>query len=88
MLSASMGEAAAGNVHFGYEPVIIATKMDKIKRSQLQKHLKMIRTTLGMSKEGIILPFSALSKQGREEIVDLLDGVLEDLSEVSADGNE
>lgn len=75
-------------VHFGYEPVIIATKMDKIKRSQLQKHLKMIRTTLGMSKDGIILPFSALSKQGREEIVDLIDGVIEDLSEISDNQDE
>lgn len=70
-------------LHFGYQPVVIATKVDKIKRSQLQKQLKMIRTTLGMSKEGIILPFSALSKQGREEIVDLIDGVMEDFAGAS-----
>ena len=40
----------------GYQPVIIATKLDKIKRSQLDKHLKMIRTGLGVPAGGILLP--------------------------------
>ena len=52
----------------GYEPVVITTKLDKIKRSQVQKHLKMIREGLGAGKETIIIPFSAVTKQGREEI--------------------
>jgi len=52
----------------GYEPVIIATKMDKIKRSQLAKHLKMLKEELGMQSTGKIVPFSALTKQGKEEI--------------------
>lgn len=52
----------------GYHPVIIATKLDKIKRSQTAKQVKLIRDTLGMEKEGVIIPFSAESKQGREEI--------------------
>ncbi|MDO4523493.1 MAG: ribosome biogenesis GTP-binding protein YihA/YsxC, partial [Eubacteriales bacterium] len=43
----------------GYEPIIIATKLDKIKRSQLQKQVKAIRQGLGMKSEGIIIPFSA-----------------------------
>jgi len=55
-------------VHNGYKPIIIATKLDKIKRSQIQKHVKMIRTALGMNTESNIFPFSALNKQGREEI--------------------
>lgn len=55
-------------VHNGYQPVIIATKLDKIKRSQVQKHLKMIRTGLQVLPGTVIMPFSALSKQGREEI--------------------
>lgn len=55
-------------VESGFTPVIIATKADKIKRSQLQKNLKIIRTKLEMGKEDIIFPFSALSKQGRDEI--------------------
>ena len=63
-------------VHNGFTPVIIATKSDKIKRSQLQKNLKCIRTKLEMPKEAIIFPYSALSKQGREEILDYIESVL------------
>lgn len=63
-------------VHNGFTPVIIATKLDKIKRSQLQKNLKMIRTKLEMAKEDIIFPYSALSKQGREEILDYVESVI------------
>ena len=57
----------------GYHPVIIATKLDKIKRSQLQKQLKLIRTSLKVVPETVIIPFSAETKQGREEIYELLD---------------
>lgn len=57
----------------GYHPVIIATKLDKIKRSQVQKHIKMLRTGLGMDKEDILIPFSAETKQGREEIWALIE---------------
>ncbi len=52
----------------GYRPIVIATKKDKIKRSQLQKQVKILRTALEMDKEAVLLPFSALSKEGREEI--------------------
>lgn len=57
----------------GYHPVIIATKLDKIKRSQVQKHIKMLKTGLGMGTDGILIPFSAETKQGREEIWDLIE---------------
>lgn len=57
----------------GYEPVIIATKLDKIKRSQMQKHVKIIREGLGASKDCMIIPFSAESKQGLQEVYDLID---------------
>lgn len=57
----------------GYQPVIIATKLDKIKRSQIQKQLKLIRTTLEAEPEIVIIPFSAETKQGRDEIYELLD---------------
>lgn len=57
----------------GYHPVIIATKLDKLKRSQIQKHVKMVRDGLGVEKDGIVIPFSAETKQGREEIWDLID---------------
>lgn len=64
-------------LHQGFEPIIIATKLDKINRSQIQKHIKMIREGLKVVKNTIIIPYSALTKQGREEIYELLDSYLE-----------
>lgn len=63
-------------LHQGYKPVIIATKLDKINKSQVQKHIKMIKTGLQVEPDTVILPYSALTKQGREEIYDLLDRYL------------
>ncbi len=54
--------------HNGYQPIIIATKLDKIKRSQLQKQLKLIRQGLNVLPGTQIIPFSAETKQGRDEI--------------------
>ncbi|HAL02727.1 MAG TPA: YihA family ribosome biogenesis GTP-binding protein [Lachnospiraceae bacterium] len=61
-------------VSSGYSPIIIATKLDKINRSQIQKQVKLIRTSLGASKETVIIPFSATSKDGRDDIYDVIDG--------------
>ncbi len=55
-------------LHNGYEPIIIATKLDKIKRSQIQRHVKMIKTGLQVVPGTAIIPFSAQTKQGRDEI--------------------
>ncbi|MDF2869410.1 MAG: GTP-binding protein HSR1-related [Anaerocolumna sp.] len=60
-------------VHQGYEPVIIATKLDKINRSQKDKQIKLLRQGLGAKSTTTILPFSALTKQGRDEIWDLIE---------------
>lgn len=59
----------------GYQPVIIATKLDKIKRSQVQKQLKAIRTGLGITTKVTMIPFSAETKQGREEIWSLIESI-------------
>lgn len=61
----------------GYQPIIIATKLDKINRSQIQKQLKLIRNTLHTDKDTILIPFSATTKQGREEIYEMLDEIVE-----------
>lgn len=63
-------------VYQGYEPVIIATKSDKINRSQKDKHISMLRKGLNTSGTTRIIPFSALNKQGREEIWECIEGVL------------
>lgn len=63
-------------VHYGYRPVIIATKLDKIKRSQVARQVKQLKEGLGAEQETVVIPFSTLSKQGREEIYALLDGLV------------
>jgi GTP-binding protein len=60
-------------VYQGYEPIIIATKLDKIKRSQVQKHMKMLKEGLSLLPGTKIVPFSAETKQGREEIWEIID---------------
>ena len=59
----------------GYQPIIIATKLDKLKRSQVQKQVKVVRQGLGLSKDSILIPFSAVTKQGRDEIWDLAEEI-------------
>ncbi len=63
-------------VYNGYDPIIIATKLDKINRSQIQKHLKMVRAGLNVKPGTAVLPFSALTKQGREEIWEQMEELL------------
>ena len=63
-------------VENGYEPVIIATKLDKIKRSQVQKHIKMIKQKIRPVEGTTIIPFSSQSKQGREEIWQLIEDTI------------
>lgn len=58
----------------GFTPVVIATKADKLKRSQVPKQIKLVRETLGMEKEEILVPFSAETKQGRDEIWNIIEG--------------
>ena len=60
-------------VEMGYEPIIIATKLDKLKRSQVQKNVKAIKEGLGVLPGTIIIPFSSETKQGRDEIWDLVE---------------
>ena len=65
----------------GYKPIIIATKLDKINRSQVQKQLKLIRETLQVEKGTIMIPYSAQTKQGREEIYEIIDKVIEEFGQ-------
>ena len=63
-------------LHNGYQPVIIATKLDKLKRSQVAKCVKIVREGLGLPKEGVLIPFSSQTKQGKEEIYDFIENLL------------
>ena len=60
---------------FGYAPVVIATKMDKMGKQQQAKALKLIRQTLRLE-SGQLFPFSALTKDGTEAIWEMLDKLL------------
>lgn len=60
-------------VEQGYNPIIIATKLDKIKRSQIQKHVKMLKAGLGLVPGTKVIPFSSQTKQGRDEIWELIE---------------
>ena len=55
----------------GYQPIIIATKLDKIKRSQKDKQVKAVRQGLGLSQGTKVIPFSSVTKQGRDELWEL-----------------
>lgn len=63
-------------LHQGFNPIIVATKLDKIKRSQVPKHIKMLREGLNCEKNTQVFPFSALTKQGREELYDFMEEIL------------
>ena len=68
-------------VHQGFEPIIIATKLDKIKRSQTQKQIKAIKEGLNLLPGTKVIPFSAETKQGRDEIWEVINSLREDESE-------
>ena len=70
-------------VYNGFKPVIIATKSDKIKRTQVEKCLAVIRGSFGMSPDERIYTYSALSKEGRDELYELMDGMLEECRTVN-----
>ncbi|CAM2734405.1 ribosome biogenesis GTP-binding protein YihA/YsxC [Hathewaya histolytica] len=65
--------------HYNIEPVIVATKIDKLKRSEINKNLKVIRDTLNLSKDQKIFQFSSLKKSGIEELLEeIFNGVEEE----------
>ena len=64
-------------VDSGFEPVIIATKHDKLKKNEVNKNLKLIAETLGEGKTVRIIPYSSVTKYGRDEILSLFDEFIE-----------
>ncbi|MCT4620475.1 MAG: ribosome biogenesis GTP-binding protein YihA/YsxC [Marinisporobacter sp.] len=61
--------------HFGFNGIVIVTKLDKIKRGQRQKHLNIIRKELQMTSDDILLPVSAESREGKEEAWSIINEV-------------
>jgi len=63
--------------YLGFEPIIIATKSDKIKPAQIAAHVDAIKKGLGAERDTLVVPFSSANKQGLDTVLDLLDQVLE-----------
>lgn len=63
--------------YLDYQPVVIATKADKLKKSERQKAESLVRKTLNLSGDDILIPYSSVTKEGREEITDLMEQVME-----------
>lgn len=70
-------------VYNGYKPLIVATKVDKIKRSQVRKHMNVIQKAFRLPDQKSIIPFSATTKQGKEEIWERFDALLETEGQLS-----
>ena len=62
--------------HYGYDIVIAATKSDKLNRSQIPKHLSVIRKTLGLGPNDVLIPFSGEKKTGVDELWAVMDKFL------------
>ena len=60
----------------GFRPGIIATKLDKLKRSQIAKHVKAVRAGLGLKEDDILIPFSSQTKQGLDELWNTIEGYI------------
>jgi ribosome biogenesis GTP-binding protein ysxC len=61
--------------YHGYKVLLILTKADKLKRSVLNKHIKMIEKALKVADEDMIVAFSSETKQGREEVYEIIDNM-------------
>jgi GTP-binding protein len=64
----------------GFNPLIIATKADKISKNARMKQLSVIRKTLGLEKETPVIPFSALNREGKDEIWEYIDYFVDEIS--------
>jgi len=64
--------------HYGLDGVVVATKADKISRNQLRTQMNLIRKTLGMSQDDIVLPVSSLKKTGYEDLWSVIEQIVSD----------
>ncbi|MCD7855202.1 MAG: ribosome biogenesis GTP-binding protein YihA/YsxC [Clostridiales bacterium] len=61
--------------HYGYKIIIAATKCDKVTRNRLPSHVKMLKSSLGLKEGEVLIPFSSVSKQGREELWEVIENL-------------
>ncbi len=59
----------------GYEPCVVATKLDKLKKSEIEKNLTLIYNELSLDENSVLIPFSAEKKTGRDEVWELIEEI-------------
>ena len=66
-------------VKLGFNPLIVATKADKVSRGLLDKHISIIKKTMGTLPDTPVIPFSAVTKDGRDEIWEYMNYFMEEI---------
>ncbi|MBR5614192.1 MAG: YihA family ribosome biogenesis GTP-binding protein [Clostridia bacterium] len=61
---------------YNYEPFVVATKLDKLKKSQIEGNLTAIYEDFNLGEESVLIPFSSETREGRNEVLELIDYVL------------
>ena len=64
--------------HYGFDGIVVATKADKVSRNELQKCISVIRKTLQLKSEDLVIPVSALKRSGHDKLLDVMETLLED----------
>lgn len=59
--------------HYGYRIIIAATKCDKISRNKLPSYIKQLKASLSLKADETLIPFSSVTKQGKDELWDIID---------------
>lgn len=62
---------------FGFNGIVIATKYDKVKKSQLKEHLDIIRKELEMEPEDVLVTTSTMTRKGKYEIWEMFNELFE-----------
>ena len=63
---------------YNYEPLVVATKLDKLKKSQIEENLTLIYEELELGEDSVLIPFSSETREGRDQVVELIEYVLDD----------
>ncbi len=63
---------------YGYEPIVVATKLDKLKKSEIERNLTEIYNFLELDYDSVLIPFSAQTREGRDEVLSAVDMILDD----------
>lgn len=64
--------------HYGFDGIVVATKADKVSRNEMQKCISVIRKTLQLKPEDLVIPVSALKRTGHDKLLDEMEKLLED----------